>query len=76
MNVTFQSSIAGFNKPHRKKKTEEKAKESKKLVVDRIVGGKVMKAADFEKLRRNPTSKPLFAEETHDDHLHHRGALT
>jgi len=35
-----------------------------------------MKAADFEKLRRNPTSKPLFAEETHDEHLQHRGALT
>jgi hypothetical protein len=33
-----------------------------------------MKAAEFEKLRRNPASRPIFVDP--DNILYHRGALT
>lgn len=71
MNVTFQSGLA-VTKGWLKQK--EETKQTNRLVVDRIVNGKIMKAAEFDKLRRNPISQPPLPDADH--HLHHRGALT
>lgn len=62
MNVTFQSGIATKHNTSVPKEsaTKQKTRRSKRLVVDRIVGGKIMRPEDGsffkEKLRKNPSN--------------------
>jgi len=61
MNVTFQSALANKNNTSHSVPVEpdkQKPRKSKRLVVDRIVGGKIMRAEpDAEVFKRNPSSK-------------------